>query len=216
LEPGHSDNVVQVIRAENPVTRVLVGPVGPWVNDQDGQKRYRLDVPWLNYMNTLVAALDNAAAAKSAIGISLAAPDGFAIRASGRPDAPELDPAAGTDEPRLDLQRPEWDGAQAGFRVYRDWLDIINTYPHTRGLPVYITSTNTFTPDGKTPAENYPRGWLTTALAVINEEPQIQALCWFIDSFPMDTQWELFSLTNPRGRLVDAADEFDTLLSMQP
>jgi len=113
----------------------------------------------------------------------------------------------------IDLRRAEWGGAQVGFRVYRDWLDVINAYPTTRGLPVYVTSTNTFVSDERIPpAQNYPRGWLTTALEVINGEPQVQALCWFLDYFPHDTQWEYFSLTRQPGRLIDAAEEFDALL----
>lgn len=216
-DPTHTDNVVEVIRAENPATRVMVGPVRPWIEDQNGKLRYRIDIPWLNYMNTLVAALNESAAANEEIGIPLTGPDGFAVQAPGRPNAPQLTPSVAANEPHLDLTRSGWNGAQAGFRVYRDWLDIINTYPHTRGLPVYITSTNTFTPDtGVKPAENYPRGWLTTALEVVNQEPQVLALCWFIDTFPMDAQWEYFSLTNPVGLLIDAADEFDQLLRSQP
>lgn len=209
----HTDNAVQVMRAENPQVRVLVGPVRPWNRDQDGERRYAIDVPWLNYMNTLVAALDEAARAKAAAGIPLAAPDGFALHVPGRPAAPELAGRDGAEEPRLDLRRAEWGGAQAGFRVYRDWLDIINAYPTTRGLPAYITSTNTFAPDeGTPPAQNYSSGWLTTALAVINAEPQVEALCWFLDDIPGDTQWEWFNLTRRPGRLIYAAEEFDALL----
>ncbi len=89
-EVTHTDNAVQVIRAENPQARVLVGPVRPWNTDQDGDQRYAIDVPWLNYMNTLVAMLDEGARAKSAAGIPLAAPDGFALHIPGRPGAPEL------------------------------------------------------------------------------------------------------------------------------
>jgi hypothetical protein len=164
-------------------------------------------------MNLLVAALDQSAQAKAAAGIPLVAPDGFALQAPGRPDAPELAEQERAQEPRLDLQRDEWAGAQAGFRVYQDWLAIINAYATTRGLPVYITSTNTFAHDrGIPPAQNYPQGWLTTALEVVNQEPQVQALCWFLDYFPHDTQWEWFSLTRQPGRLIDAAEEFDLLL----
>jgi hypothetical protein len=47
---------------------------------------------------------------------------------------------------------------------------------------------------------------------VINHEPQIKSLCWFIDDFPNDRQWDLFSLTQHPGRLIDAAEEFDQLL----
>ncbi|MDY7079186.1 MAG: hypothetical protein SXV54_19910 [Chloroflexota bacterium] len=212
-EVAHTDNAVQVMRAENPHVRVLVGPVQPWITDQDGERRHETDTPWLNYMNTLVAALDEGALTKESAGIPLTAPDGFAVQALGRPEAPELDERGAGEEPRLDLRRVEWDGAQAGFRVYQDWLDVINAHSTTRGLPVYITAANTFAPDeGVPPAQNYPRGWLTTALEVVNEEPQIKALCWFMDYFPHDTQWEWFSLTRQPGRLLDAAEEFDLLL----
>jgi len=208
----HTDNAVQVIRAENPQARVLVGPVRPWNTDQDGAYKYRVDAPWLNYMNTLVRYIDETARAKAAAGIPFAAPDGFAVQAPGRPDAPELG-GKGEVEPWTDLPLAEWGGAQAGFRVYRDWLDIINSYPSTRGLPVYITSANTFIPAvGVPPAQNYPRGWLSAALAVVDSEPQIQALCWFLDELPGDTQWQNFSLTRRRGRLIDAAEEFEELL----
>jgi hypothetical protein len=212
-EIAHTDNAVQVMRAENPQVRVLVGPVQPWNTGQSGERRYEIDAPWLNYMNTLAAALDEGARAKATAGVPLVAPDGFAVQAPGRPGAPGLAKPDAAEEPRLDLRWAKWNGAQAGFRVYRDWLDIINDYPTTRGLPVYVTSTNTFTPDaGVPPAQNYPQGWLTTALEVIDQEPQVQALCWFLDYFPHDTQWDYFSLTLHPGRMVDAAEEFDALL----
>lgn len=211
---SHTDNVVQTIRAENPQVRVLVGPVRPWNQDQNGERTYAVDVPWLNYMNTLVALLDEAARAKAEAGMPLAAPDGFAVNAPGRPAAPELAGRSGAEEPRLDLLRAEWGGAQAGFRIYRNWLDIINGYPTTQGLPVYINATNTFAPDeGTVPAQNYVRGWLTSALEVINEEPQVVALCWFLDEDRSgDPRWDSFSLTKQPGRLIDAAEEFDALL----
>jgi len=210
---SHTDNAVQVMRAENPQVRVLVGPVRPWNTNQDGKRRYTMDAPWLNYMNTLVAMLDEGARAKLAAGIPLAAPDGFALHVPGRPEAAQSAGRDGAEEPRLDLRRAEWGGAQAGFRIYQDWLAIINSYPTTRGLPVYITSTNTFAPDeGTPPAQNYPQGWLAAALEEINQEPQVQALCWFLDYYPHTTQWDWFSLTRHPGRLIDAAEEFDALL----
>ncbi len=216
-EPAHTNNVVETIRRENPSVQILVGPVRPWIDDQNGTLRHRIDVPWLNYMNTLVAALDEAAQADALNGVPFTAADGFAVQAPGRPDGPDRDVAAAANEPQVDYRRAEWDGAQAGFRVYRDWLEIINKYDHSRGLPVYISSTNTFTPDqAVVPAENYPRGWLSAALDEVNREPQVHALCWFIDSFPMDTQWEYFSLTRPTGLLVDAAAEYDQLLRTLP
>jgi len=214
---AHTDNVVQMARAVNPRVRVLVGPVQPWNADQNGERQFEIDAPWLNYMNTLVAALDESARAKAAAGIPLTAPDGFALQAPGRPGAPELAGRNVAEEPRLDLRRAEWGGAQVGFRVYRDWLAIVNAYPSTRGLPVYITSTNTFTPDEVIPpAQNYAKGWLTAALEAVNEEPQVKALCWFLDYFPHDTQWEWFSLTRQPGRMIDAAEEFDMLLQSEP
>ncbi|HOU15310.1 MAG TPA: hypothetical protein PKZ84_19560 [Anaerolineae bacterium] len=209
----HTDNVVQTIRAENPNARVIVGPLRPWNTDQDGDRLYAIDAPWLNYMHTLVALLDEGAQAKAAAGIPLIAPDGFDVQAPGHPDAPEMAGALRADEPRVDLRRAAWGGARVGFGVYRDWLDIINAYPTTRGLPVYIISTNTYDREaGIPPAQNYPRGWLTTALDVINAEPQIVALVWFLDDFPHGDQWDWFSLTRKPGRLVDTAEEFDTLL----
>lgn len=213
-EVSHTDNAVQVIRAENPQTRVLVGPVRPWNSDQDGGLPYAIDVPWLNYMNTLVAALDAGARAKSAAGFPLAAPDGFALHSPGQPEATAAMGRLGAEEPRLDLHRPGWGEAQTGFRVYRDWVAIVNAHPATRGLPVYVTSTNTYVPGGASPpAQNYPQGWLTAALAEVNQEPQVQALCWFLDQDRSgDDRWDFFSLAEHPGRLIYAAGEFDALL----
>ncbi|MGB0386802.1 MAG: hypothetical protein ACPGWR_18470 [Ardenticatenaceae bacterium] len=213
----HSDNVVQTIRAANPQVRVLVGPVQPWNMQQNGTQAYKIDMPWLNYFNTLVAALNESTQAKAQAGIPLTAPDGFALHVPGRPEAPELanrDPAS---EPALTLPRQEWKQAQAGFQLYQEWLDIINSYPTTQGVPAYITATNTFTPDtGGLPAQNYPRGWLTTALGAINNEPQIHALCWFLDADSSgDKRWQMFSLVEQSGRLIDTAEEFDALLRQE-
>lgn len=209
------DNVIQMIRSENPAARILVGPISPWHDDQTGALPHRIDVPWLNYFNTLVIRVNEATRERASAGIALAAPDGFAVQASGWPDAPELAGSERADEPRIDLRQPPATGAQAGFRVYQDWLDVINAHPDSKGLPVYITSTNTFQRDDTAePAQNYPPGWLTTALDVVNREPQIAALCWYLDAFPHDDQWDFFSLTNPRGLMVNAADEFDSLLRL--
>lgn len=62
------------------------------------------------------------------------------------------------------------------------------------------------------PSRNYPDGWLTTAYGVIRAEPQIRALCWFMDYIPNDTQWEWFSLTQGEGQVRAAAAEFEALL----
>jgi len=213
-EPGRIDNVLAVVRSENPMAQVLVGPITPWNEDQNGRRPYAVDAPWLNYMNTLVAALDTAARIRAQAGVPLMAPDGFAVQAPGRPELVDGD---GGREPRLDLALPEWEGAQAGFRVYEQWQGIVNRYRHTAGLPLYITAANTYHPaEGATPSENYPAGWLTTALEVVNEEPQIAALIWFIDAFPHDDQWDFFSLTERRGQMAVAEEEFDSLLQLAP
>lgn len=208
------DNVVAVVRAENPALRVLVGPVQPWVMDQDGRRPFTTDTPWLNYGHTLTALLDEATQNRAAAGIAAAAPDGFAIQAPGRPDAPELAADQRAAEPLRDLQRGEWDGAQAGFRVYRDWLAVINSFPTTKGSPVFITASNTFTGE-LAPAQNYPPGWLTAAHEEISAVPQLQALIWFLDDLPVDNQWAAFALTNPQGRMADVAAEFEGLLEEQ-
>ncbi len=212
--PSHGDNAVQTLRVANPRARVLVGPVQPWTMEADGGAVPGDSVaPWLDYLRAVVSGINDSAQTKAAAGIPLAAPDGFALQAPGRPGAPEL---AGSDparEPQTDLRREAWGGAQAGFRVYQDWLAIINDFPSTRGLPAYITATNTFAPDdGTPPAQNYPRGWLTQALAEVNGQPQLQALCWFMDGPLGDKQWEWFSLARRVGGVLDAAEEFDTLL----
>lgn len=213
-EPERVDNVLAVVRAENPGLRVLVGPVTPWSEEQGGRLRYEVDAPWLNYMNTLVAALDSAAQIRAEAGIPLMAPDGFALQAPGRPELAEGDPAR---EPWQDLTLGEWEGAQAGFRVYEQWQAIVNAHPYTAGLPLYISAANTYHPAvGTVPVENYPAGWLTSALEVVNEEPQVVALIWFMDYFPHDDQWEFFSLTERRGEVAEAAEEFDNLLQFVP
>ncbi|MFL5801189.1 MAG: hypothetical protein ACJ8CR_05545 [Roseiflexaceae bacterium] len=211
LPPTRVDNVVQTMRAIDPLVRVLVGPVAPWNSDQNGEIADPQNQPWLNYMNTLAAWIDAATRARQEQGIPLAGPDGFALRAPGRVDAPAV--AARPDsEPTADLHRPAWGAAQAGFRVYRDWLAIINRYPTTRGLPACISSTNTVTSAAPTPpAQNYPAGWLTAALAEIDREPQVQALCWFVDE-SLGEIWNDFSLEKHPGRLHDTAEEFDRLL----
>lgn len=212
----NQDNVLAIVRAENPALRVLVGPVQPWVLDMDGALLFTPDAPWLNYFHTLIAALDEAAQEHAAAGIAQAAPDGFAIQAPGNPDSPKIEDGERPLEPGLDLLSQQWNGAQIGFRVYQDWLAVINSTPTTLGQPVYITASNTFGADHTAPpATNYPSGWLTAALAEINQQPQIYALCWFVDDFNYDQQWQAFSLSNPQGAMTDAAHEFDALLAGQ-
>ena len=213
---SHNDNVVQVIRSENPNVRVLVGPVRPWIVDQNGSQPFTIDLPWLNYMNSMVAAIDKTTEAKATAGFALAGADGFALHVPGHPDAPELAGRAAASEPLLALTNSQAKGAQIGFQVYRDWLAIINRFPTTKGLPAYITSTNTFPPDGENPpAQNYPSGWLDNALSLINREPQIQSLCWFLDLIPGDDRWDNFSLTRQPGKMLDAAEDFDRLLQQK-
>ncbi len=209
----HRDNAIQVIRSERALVRVIVGPLRPWEGGSEKGEGGNVGASWLSYMDRMVALLDEGARVKAAAGIPLCAPDGFDVQAPGRPDVAEMAGHARAEEPRVALPREAWGGAQAGFRVYEDWLAVINAYPTTRGLPVYIVSTNTYDREaGSPPAQNYPRGWLTMALEVVNAEPQIVALCWFLDDFPHSDQWDWFSLTQQSGRLVDAAEEFDALL----
>jgi hypothetical protein len=213
VDPKLHNNALEVIRNENTQVHVIVGPVSPWNGDQNGAITYQINVPWLNYMNSLTAYINAAANAKMENGISAAAPDGFAIQAFGRVEAPELSSTQQAQEPLLALHRDEWGDAQAGFRIFEDWLDIINQYEYTTGKPVYINASNTFDSEtGRFPAENYPAGWLSNALAAVNEEPQIQTLGWFMDGFAHDEQWAMFSLTTPRGLLTEASEEFDALL----
>jgi hypothetical protein len=195
-DPARTDNAVQIIRAENPGVRVLAGPTPLWGADQNSAHR-PADVP--NTMNALAAALDTGARAKLDAGFPLAAPDGFAIHALSR--------AAGLGGPGPRTN-------QVSFRVYGDWLETINAFETTRGLPVYITAANTFSADdGAPPAHNYPAGWLTAALNEVNQESQVHALCWFLDEDRSgDERWTDFSLTRQPGRLVDAAAEFNALL----
>jgi hypothetical protein len=210
LPHSQTDNVVQTMRLENPTVRVLVGPVSPWATDQTGSIKDRTDAPWLHYMNTLTRHIDEEARAKAAEGFALAAPDGFAVEAAGRPES-RLPGTNAADEPAQNNLLSQWGDSQAGFRVYRDWIRNINRFSSTRNLPVYITATNTFTSDTQiNPEQNYPAGWLTTALGEINREQQVQALCWFVD-YPYD-KWAGFSLQAGVGSLREAATEFDRLL----
>lgn len=93
---------------------------------------------------------------------------------------------------------------------------MIDRYATLAGLPVYLTATNTFAPDDPVPpAQNYPQGWLTTAYSVVNADPRVQALCWFLDLVPGDDRWDDFSLARGQGRLIYAAEEFDALLQQK-
>lgn len=213
IDPGDMDNVLAVVRAENPNLRVLVGAVQPWVVDMEGARPYTIDAPWLNYFHTLVTLLDEAAREREEAGLALAAPDGFAVHAPGNPDSPKMETRLPALEPQTDLISTHWHGAQLGFRVYREWLDIINGADSSRGKPVFITATNTFGADNTgPPSHNYPDDWLIFALAEINRQPQVQSLCWFADYFPFSDQWQAFSLTNPQGNMAAAAVDFEVLL----
>ncbi|GIK56576.1 MAG: hypothetical protein HND44_03450 [Chloroflexi bacterium] len=211
------NNVLAIVRAENPGARMLVGAVQPWVVDEvAGVRPYTTDAPWLNYMHTLVTLLDETAQARAAAGIPLAAPDGFAIDAPGNPESAKMDGQPPAQEPQTDLISATWHGAQLGFRVYRDWLGIINNTATTHGLPVYIIASNTYGADSTAlPAQTYPEGWLAQALAEINQQPQVHSLCWFVDYFSYGDQWAEFSLTAPVGQMAAAAAEFDTLLQLE-
>ncbi|HEV8638504.1 MAG TPA: hypothetical protein VG370_30180 [Chloroflexota bacterium] len=210
FEPSRNDNVVARIRSANPSARVLVGPVTPWSEETDARTD---EAPWLRYMNAVVSAIDRATREKAVAGVALAGPDGFAVQAPGRPDAPTVR-GREADEPRLDLPHPVWSSAQGGFRVYRDWLAIVNRHPSTSGLPLYVTATNTFAPDAPVPpAQSYRPGWLRTAAEVVETEPQVHALIWFLDDPTGDGAWDFFSLATRPGRLADAAADLDRLLA---
>jgi hypothetical protein len=210
-KPSHTDNIIQMMKSEDPGIRILVGPLTPWISDQNGSHIYSIDVPWLNYMNTLVWSIQKTAKEKSDTGISGILPDGFAIPCPGRPEAFEDEKKR--LEPALDLRLSKWNGAQGGFKIFEDWMDIINSYHTTCGLPLYIVTTNTFcTDEGIPPAQNYPAGWLENALDVINKEPQIKGMIWFLDFFPHGTAWEYFSLTRKKGNMLYAAEDFENLL----
>lgn len=207
LAANRNDNVVQVFHGLNSHAKILVGPVTPWAIDQSGAVTTVPDVPWLDYMNSLVSYLDSSAVAKFASGFSGASPDGFAVQASGRPEA-VTNPA---QEPLTDIYDTAGSGAEMGFRVYHDWQTIINSYSATNGLPIYITSTNTYAADLQIePAQNYPDGWLTNALKQVDSEPQIQALCWYTD-LPYD-KWANYSLSEKLRQLKSAETEFEQLL----
>jgi len=138
-----------------------------------------------------------------------------AVQAPGRPHAPGLTEPERAQEPRRDLHRPSWDQAQAGFRIYRDWLAIINSHESTRGLPLYITSTNTYTPDDPIlSAQNYPPGWLQAAYQEVVSQPQVRSLIWFLDyDGSGDRRWDGFSLSTGFGQMYEAARDFDELLA---
>jgi hypothetical protein len=164
-------------------------------------------------MDALASSLDLGATTKANAGIAWGAPDGFAVQAPGRPLAPELEGINGAEEPRHEIARAEWNGAQAGFQIYREWIAVIDRYETLQGLPIYIKSTNTYVPDEAVPpAQNYPQGWLTTAYSVVNADPRVHAMCWFLDLIPGDESWDAFSLARGQGRMLYAAEEFDALL----
>ncbi len=211
--PTAQNNVLATVRAENSTVRLLVGPVQPWVVEQDGERPFTVPAPWLNYFHTLLGFIDEAAQERAAIGIAQAWPDGFAIQAFGNVES--LPVAERPLEPLKSIPHPQWPAAQAGFRVYQDWLAVINSFPTLQTFPVYITASNTHQPGiTPTPAENYPTGWLTNALAAIQQEPQIKTFCWFIDFLPVDTQWAMFSLFEAQGTVSQANDEFESLLEL--
>lgn len=213
LQPTRTDHAAGVVRAENPQARVIVGNVRPWAGGLDGDLVVNADAPWLNYFNTLVADLDRSILEKEAAGLANSAPDGFAASAAGRTALAVEAGFPAAAEPGLDFPVAAWGGAQGGFRVYRDWVRILNTYPSLADSPLYLTAVNTYVPDGtSTPAENYPDGWLTAALDEVEAHRQVAALIWFADTSPTDAQWQYFALMYPKGNLVDAAREFEQLL----
>ena len=52
-----------------------------------------------------------------------------------------------------------------------------------------------------------------SALREVEAEPQIEALCWFLDADRSgDARWDWFSLAQGSGRMTYVAEEFDVLL----
>jgi hypothetical protein len=47
---------------------------------------------------------------------------------------------------------------------------------------------------------------------VVNADPRVHAMCWFLDLIPGDDSWDAFSLARGQGRMLYAAEEFDALL----
>jgi len=209
VSADRDESAVGVVRTNNPQGRVLLGAVAPWRDEANGSVPFSIHTPSLNYFYTLLLALADATQSAGQVGGWSLLPDGFAVQAPG---TPSLSPAHPALEPQTDLRDPHTQ-AQMGFRVYQDWQAVINAVPATQGLPIYITATNTFEfATDQPPAQNYPPGWLTHALAEIAHNPQIHALCWFMDDLAGDAQWQFFSLTQGQGQLQFANTEFDALL----
>jgi hypothetical protein len=201
LVPGDTGNAYSSIKTFQPNAWVLVGGVAPWSGESNSEPpdRWVRDEPWLNYFHAICRRI-------ASVGATIGRwPDGFAIHAYGRTGLPGT---AGftRDEPHMDVPFGV-NGAQGGFRVYRDWTEIIDATGFPPTLPLFVTEANTLTVGPS--SQTYPPGWFTEALRELRGAgPRYYALCWFVDDDPSDG-WLDESLTNPRGNCVQANDEFN-------
>ncbi|MFN0072845.1 MAG: hypothetical protein ACKVVP_15275 [Chloroflexota bacterium] len=214
-----TDNAFQVIRAALPDARVLVGAVAPYNPQADGSPAFAIPVPWLNYFNQLCLRVT-----QRMTQAGLSAPDGFALHAYGRV-GDDGTANGGSQEPHRSVPSPVPYPASAeyGFRVYRQWLAVMDGYPLLQLAPVWITETNTFTTthcDQSYPMN--PPGWYFEAVKEIydfNHDPfvsvqnRIKSVCWFVDR-NFDGNWGLDAISgHTMGRLGAASNDFNSVLN---
>lgn len=205
VDPSDTGNAHQVIHTYQAGAWVLVGPVGPYVPDADSPSTpWTVPAPWLDYFNGVCTYVYHGAAAKG-IGV-----DGFALHAYGRPDQvpPGVSPS---NEPSTNIAHffPGYPDAEAGFRVYQQWQEIVDQYNSAVNLWVTETNTDTDYPS----AQSYPSGWFLNALSELhNASLRYVALCWFVDQH-LGGPWGQDALTDPQGNCVQANSDFNTALT---
>ncbi len=79
------------------------------------------------------------------------------------------------------------------------WRSSTATQAHAACPPISARPTPSAAREPATGAA-YPSGWLTAALDEIDREPQVQALCWFVDE-SLGEIWNDFSLKQHPGQL---------------
>jgi hypothetical protein len=177
LDPGDTGNAHSSIKTFQPNAWVLVGGAAPWSGESssDAADRWVRDKPWLNYFHAMCRRI-------ASVGQTIGRwPDAFAIHAYGRTGLPGSD-GFSRDEPHLDVPFGT-NGAQGGFRVYRDWAAIIDATGFDPAVPIFVTETNTLTVAPS--SQSYPSGWYTEALRELRAAgPRYHALCWFVDNDP--------------------------------
>jgi len=204
-DPGDTGNAYSSIKTFQPNAWVLVGGVAPWSGDSgsDDADRWQRDEPWLNYFHAVCRRI-------SSVGASIGRwPDAFAIHAYGRTGLPGSD-GFSREEPHREVPFGT-QGAQGGFRVYRDWLAIIDATGFDRALPIFVTETNTLTVAPS--SQSYPGGWYLEALQELRAAgPRFYALCWFVDNDPSGG-WVNERLTNAQGNCVLANEDFNAAIA---